>query len=255
MKILHRKRNAPFTLIELLVVIAIIAILASLLLPVLRQAKGKAGEIYCAGNLRQLGVALLNYADEYGEWLPPLKDDPGVPSSFNGPEWWFSKLDVGKNVKIFADCPAAKNRKPEDYGYLAYGYASDLVGGSYGRFAKLTTIPLPSSAIAIGDSQSQTDYNGWEPAPVAQRGMWIGPWWSRIPHYRHRAKSQAVVYEFKFSMGTACKANFVFLDGHVESMSAASANSYDASKLFPYGYRNWYIASDYWNLDGTTGHR
>ena len=60
-----------FTLIELLVVIAIIAILASILFPVFSRAREKARQASCASNQKQLTLALLMYADDYDETLPP----------------------------------------------------------------------------------------------------------------------------------------------------------------------------------------
>ena len=68
-----------FTLIELLVVIGIIGILASLLMPAFSRAKGKANDTKCISNLRQIGIALVIYADENNGRLPFAEREPTMP--------------------------------------------------------------------------------------------------------------------------------------------------------------------------------
>ncbi|MGB2865686.1 MAG: prepilin-type N-terminal cleavage/methylation domain-containing protein, partial [Sedimentisphaerales bacterium] len=63
-------RHAGFTLIELLVVIAILSLLIAILLPVLNQAKIQAHRAACAGNLRQVGVSIHMYAEDFGDTIP-----------------------------------------------------------------------------------------------------------------------------------------------------------------------------------------
>ena len=67
---MKRQRKNLFTLVELLVVIAIIAILASLLLPSLAKAKEQARSVQCLGNLKNIGLAMVMFAEQNNDKLP-----------------------------------------------------------------------------------------------------------------------------------------------------------------------------------------
>lgn len=67
-----RPNKDGFTLIELLVVVAIIGVLVAMLLPAMNMARRHAKDMACQFNLRQLGLAVNMYADEWDEWIPPV---------------------------------------------------------------------------------------------------------------------------------------------------------------------------------------
>lgn len=93
------KRNG-FTLIELLVVIAIIAILAAILFPVFAQVREKARQTSCASNMKQLGLAVVQYVQDYDEnYAPGFTDWVGT-----APTWPVAISPYVKTFKVF-QCP------------------------------------------------------------------------------------------------------------------------------------------------------
>src|SRR5260221_1647717 len=94
-----------FTLIELLVVIAVIAILAAILFPVFAQAREKARAISCLSNAKQIGTAVLMYAQDYDETVVPWFQLTGLPRD----EW---RHDLQSWAQLMQ--PYIKNGSPVD---------------------------------------------------------------------------------------------------------------------------------------------
>ncbi len=136
------KRNRGFTLIELLVVIAIIAILAAILFPVFAQARESARKIACLSNMKQLGLAVTQYVQDYDEkypfgsnWKGEFRDScnggcfkPPFPKN---PDWLCSsnyQLDPYIKSKNIWICPSDGVWT----GNNTYGPLTEWGGNSYG---------------------------------------------------------------------------------------------------------------------------
>ena len=156
---LPRQTRSAFTLIELLVVIAIIAILVALLLPAVQQAREAARRTSCKNNLKQLALALHNYADANNVLPPGAAVDLSVSSTGNNGSWgvhgrilpyieqgnvydlvdltvaWDNEMDIdGLQLPIFA-CPSdAKSGTVRDTGTGRPNLYPTSYGFNYGTW-------------------------------------------------------------------------------------------------------------------------
>jgi len=159
----NRRYSTGFTLIELLVVIAIIAILASILFPVFARARENARRASCASNLKQLGLGMMMYAQDYDETFPQLSgphltDPPVDAQGFNwysagGYYWggWATRIyPYVKNTQVYL-CPS---NQFSAYG-VNYGLANNAsdANGNYityfGAPQKLARFKKPSESLMI----------------------------------------------------------------------------------------------------------
>jgi prepilin-type N-terminal cleavage/methylation domain-containing protein/prepilin-type processing-associated H-X9-DG protein len=125
-------RKTGFTLIELLVVIAIIAILAAIIFPIFAQARAKARQITCTSNLRQIGMALMQYVDDYDEVMPASyfpQDEAASVTAESDPTHYYKWMDA-----IFPYCESERIfDDPEDKESPPYHYRTGRDYGSYGQ--------------------------------------------------------------------------------------------------------------------------
>ena len=185
---LFRRRNG-FTLIELLVVIAIIGILASMLMPVFAQAREKARGIVCVSNMKQLGLDVNMYTQDYDEMYPPqdhLYIDPCCPFwmdvAYGVPDWSVSPFAnwaraIFPYVKDYGiyQCKSNKGWTPNSnirMPGLSYIYNGFCAGRG------MASVNEPSRTVLIWDYRYLTSFAVANPVP----GGWAWyPGWAAHP--------------------------------------------------------------------------
>jgi len=131
----HKTRFKGFTLIELLVVVAIISILAAILFPVFARARENARRASCLSNLKQIGLGVMMYTQDYDEKYPfsypsveserTKQADKSMPgykftTTLATPDHWVTWMDriypYVKSTQLFV-CPSAPSTTSPSYGY------------------------------------------------------------------------------------------------------------------------------------------
>jgi len=177
------QKKKAFTLIELLVVIAIISILAAILFPVFARARENARRASCMSNLKQIGLGMMMYAQDYDERYPPaylltasggyinqtnsgmpgarfLTGDAGTIGSGYNISWMDIIYPYVKSIQLF-QCPSSV----EDARFTSYGY-NPLISGwnrtASSRAISLAAVSRPSEVIMNYDANVYyaADYGG-----------------------------------------------------------------------------------------------
>ena len=242
---MKRHRDRGFTLIELLVVIAIIAILAAILFPVFARVREKARQISCASNLRQLGLGMMQYTQDYDETYPGFNAGNTFQNNpwNSGPNWESAIYPYEKSVGVY-ECPDA----PDKLNSYAYNWSmawNEVPGAQTHKYGTaIASLSSPSDTVMLfewyGDGNPPSAGGApWPAAPyndpssslyagvVGNNGWQIGlgcvaPYQVGLSWHDPNSQNNSPFNE----------ANYVAADGHVKYLRVSSV-SYSAGGVAP----------------------
>jgi prepilin-type N-terminal cleavage/methylation domain-containing protein/prepilin-type processing-associated H-X9-DG protein len=231
----NQSGRCAFTLIELLVVIAIIAILAAILFPVFARARENARRASCQSNLKQIGLGIAQYTQDYDERFPLVSVNGGVnsgvayapdpiwsPSTGESPLGWADAIQVYTKSTQILQCPSEPNKgqstNPNAAGYTDYWYSSYL------NQLKLSQITFPANTVSNGDgtsSRARFNTNGvnalsYGSVQTQATGVSLITGVSQKFSYLGGGKDAQRHFE---------GSNYLFTDGHVKWINSISPNT------------------------------
>lgn len=269
-------KKRGFTLIELLVVIAIIAILAAILFPVFAQAREKARQITCVSNLKQIGLGVLQYNQDYDECFPM------VDYISNGTElrWYQAVGPYIKNGNTYANgyyngsggiwtCPDLSVPQPGNYGanWLLMTSGAGVGAGPTGNGwppPTLAVLQTPADTVLVAEkglnvgNTSELQFQPWEGMWTANGGGTPANNYAYSDHIdlngttgncdltpdmsTYGAGPQWNTCDMmpRYRHAGNSSSNFLFSDGHVKSITKGNLN----------WYKNIYVQGQYETVIG-----
>jgi prepilin-type N-terminal cleavage/methylation domain-containing protein/prepilin-type processing-associated H-X9-DG protein len=247
------KRRNAFTLIELLVVIAIIAILAAILFPVFARAREQARKASCASNLKQIGIAVMMYVQDYDETYPIAYMTPAPINT------WYSVLDpYAKSKQVFI-CPdvgraglggtygagTPSGAMTNDYAWNMCGTTSaSYKGNGFGYYYNMACTPTGANSatpwaypvnLSTVQEAASTILVTDPPSSGYASGSWLAIGYGSQQYmpvlHGGQSWSATAATVTDFSGG----GNYLFADGHVKFLQANAA-----------------YCSSMWNIDKTS---
>jgi prepilin-type N-terminal cleavage/methylation domain-containing protein/prepilin-type processing-associated H-X9-DG protein len=217
-----------FTLIELLVVIAIIAILAAILFPAFARARENARRASCLSNLRQIGLGVMQYTQDYDE-IYPMKRWSGTGNGALNDTYSWRRITFPyvKSSQIYT-CPSnTYGTEPANDSYPGYA----ILGASDPRFSRSYSINGQTAYIngtAIAEEYSLPRYHpaSLSSVPDAARTVYVAEysWRDAAVEWQDGNALNANGRGLYFN-GHLNTCNFLFADGHVKAMKPSATGS------------------------------